>query len=570
MTATPLTALQRRLLWRRVSAGLTQTNGTTVVLSTFTANPLEALVGAALHTEGLSTKMVTGPYDQIISECLVQGSETDLLQPNTVVVWPRLEDLWRAQPLPLVDQLSDYSQMIVDVAVAAADAAERWKATLVFVLPAQPELRPLGVGDAGNPVGVIAAWESARLDVRTVLAGRSGVLVADAEQSVRCLGVRAATDPRTLTAARVPYTDALFCLVADDIARLLRLAKFGARKVAIVDADNTLWGGVVGEDGADGIDLLDNGPGEAFRAFQSWLLELRRSGTIIGVASKNNEADLWEAFGRSEMVLNQAHLAAWRVNWSPKSQNIAEMIDELNLGLASAVFIDDNPLELSEVGESLPEVALLQMPIDASYWMREIAESGLLDRLPPTNEDLGRAESYSAETQRRTVRERMTPEEYLRSLEIAVLCSDPLSSDIARLSQLVAKTNQFTLGGYRHSESELRGLLADSQVRIRMISVIDKFGNYGVVGATIVRSTSSGSLLDTFVLSCRAMGRGVEEAMMADVCELSETAVRVNVLLTPRNLPGRTFFESIGAFVGEEALLSSVRWPVHVKRTISE
>lgn len=541
----------------------------TVVLATFTAQPLEGLLGFSLFNQGISSRVLTGPYDQILPECLREGSETDLARPAIVVVWPRVEDLWRGSPGPLNDDLRTYVDPILELVDAAVEACRRWSATLVFVLPAQPEVRPLGVGDASNPQGVLAAWELLRTSARQSLSGVPGVLVVDAEQTVRRLGLEASSDPRLMTIARVPYTDVAFCGVADDIARVVSLARRGARKIAIVDADNTLWGGVVGEEGPTGIDLLDNGPGEAFRSFQAWLLELRRSGMIVALASKNNEPEVWEAFERREMVLQQSHLAAWRVNWDPKSINIEAMIEELNLGLASAVFIDDNPIELAEVGETLPEVALLQMPSDPALWVREIANSGLLDRLPPTREDLTRAESYLAESQRRIVREKLSPEQYLASLQISVLITDPSPADLPRLAQLVAKTNQFTLGGDRHDETALASMVASSTVFIRLVSVIDRFGDYGVVGATIsIELPGGGRVLDTFVLSCRAMGRGVEEAMLADCLSFTGSLV-VAVSETARNLPGRTFFAKYGATPGVSATVvdvGDVAWPSHVER----
>jgi FkbH-like protein len=563
-----LSPLQRRLAWKKSRPALPIDAPKVTILSTFTANPLEALLGSALVDERIGSHVSVGPYDQILAECLMPGSETDLLEPNVVVVWPRIEDVWRGLPTPLVDDLHTYVSALVDLASTAQAAAAKWSASLLFVLPAHPEFRPIGVGDALNPKGATAAWEAARLETRRMLAGSPGVLVADAEQAVRQLGVDAALDPRTMTTARVPYTDAMFSLMADDIARLVRLQRLGANKVVVVDADNTLWGGIVGEDGPDGVDLLDNGQGEAFREFQAWLLELRRAGAVIALASKNNEPEVWEAFDRREMNLRREDLAAWRVNWRPKPSNIAEMADELNLGLSSVVFIDDNPIELAQVHDALPEVSTVQMPEDASYWQRAIARTGLLDRLPPTREDLGRAESYAAEAERRIVREQMTPEEYLNSLEITVTLSAPTRSELARLAQLVAKTNQFTLGGVRHDEATLASMVDDPRFRIRLVSVVDRFGDYGIVGATIVEVKARSGTLDTFVLSCRAMGRGVEDAMLADACAGADEGLGITVHETARNVPGRTFFAAHGIELGRAGSVQHLAWPSHVSLTL--
>jgi FkbH-like protein len=573
-----MSLLARKLAWRKVLKSRV-TNETTdqvtdqtvlrvAVLATFTAQPAEPFIGMAAQELDVPVHVWTGPYDQISAQCLLPQSETADYDPNVVVVWPRLEDVWRNLPTPLTDPLDGYVNTLLELAEAAAAGAANWKASLLFVLPAFPEQKPLGVGDASNPIGVVAAAEAARTAVRRYLQS-VGALIVDAEDAVRSIGLGAALDARLLTTSRVPYTDALFDRVGRDIARVLRLSRRGAAKVAIVDADNTLWGGVVGEDGADGIDLLDNGPGEAFRAFQQWLLELRRAGMIIAVASKNNESDLWEAFDRREMVLKKEHLAGWRVNWQPKSQNLLELADELNLGVSSFVFIDDNPVEVGAVAESLPEVVALQMPDDVSGWYAAVASGGALDRLPPTSEDLGRAEGYRVETERRELRSNMTAEEYRRTLDIEVTLTNPAVSDLARLAQLVAKTNQFTLGGPRHDDVALTEIVAGSVHSVRLVSAKDRYGDYGIVGATITKLpeiVGGPGTLDTFVLSCRAMGRGVEDAMIADAVESAGGLLEVNVVETPKNTPGRAFFATLGATPGDPARLADVSWPEYVRR----
>jgi FkbH-like protein len=559
-----MSLLERKLAWKRV---LKARSADAAVLSTFTVQPLEPFLGMACEEASLPVAITTGPYDQIVSQCVLSGSETDLLQPNCLVVWPRFEDVWAPSDAPLIDPLDGYVDPVVELARVSLDAAARWDATLVFVLPAFPEVKPIGVGDASNPLGVTAAAETTRLALRTVLAeGRA--LVVDADEAVRRLGSDQALDPRLLMTARVPYADLLFNEVGKLIGRVLRLSRLGAAKVAVVDADNTLWGGVVGEDGADGIDLLDNGPGEAFRAFQRWLLELRRAGMIIAVASKNNEADLWQAFDRREMVLRKEHLAGWRINWQPKADNLIELANELNLGTSSFVFIDDNPIEVGAVADMLPDVGVLQMPEDVSRWVSGVADSGLLDRLPPTHEDLGRAEGYTIETQRRTLRSSMTAQEYRQTLDIEVNLADPGPADVARLAQLVAKTNQFTIGGERKSEAEIASLLDDEQWSVRLVSAKDRYGDYGVVGATMtyLPSGDGGGELRTFVLSCRAMGRGVEDAMVADAVQRGGGNLSVTVMETAKNLPGRTFFSALGAEPGQSTVLRDVPWPDFVRR----
>jgi FkbH-like protein len=544
------------------------------VLSSFTVDPLVPYLGWALEERDLSAEFKVAPYGQAARELVEPESQMAGFRPQVLVVWLRLEDLWAGQPVPLSDPADRYQKDLVEITRLALDAAAAWGSTLVCVLPAVPEMRPLGVGDACNTMGVFAVATAAREVVRTHVAAAPGAVVVDAEETIRLLGSGRALDPTREVTARVPYREEMFAEIGRRIGRVVLLERRGARKVVVVDADNTLWGDVVGEVGANGIDLLDNGPGEAYRAFQRYLLELRRAGLLIALASKNNEPDVWEAFGRREMVLQREHLAVSQVSWEPKSKTIAAMAAELNLGPDSVVFIDDSAMELAEVEAGLPGIATLAMPADPESWLDVILRSGKLDRLPPTEADQVRAVSYQDEAQRKRAKGSMSTQEFLQSLQLHVDIAQPDRGDLPRIAQLVAKTNQFTLGGTRHSESELALLLRQPRYSARIVSASDRFGAYGVIGAFLVdnspddkRLPGGVGLLDTFVLSCRAMGRGIEAAMVAAALEIVNGKLWAAVRETPKNVPGREFFTTLGAGLNEPRSLRVLEWPSHIHTT---
>ena len=563
--------LERRLTWKRMKQ-LQQLKGPSTrvaVLASFTADPIAPYLGTALHDEGITVAVEIAPFDQI-DQCLLDPSMLGDPAPDLLIVWARLEDSFAGGPMPLVD--GDAAGVLERFAVLAEHVVTRAVAggtSVVVVLPAAGDVVPLGVGDAANVHGVSAVSHRVREALRFAVSGAPGVLVADADDVVRQLGSAAVFDHRRMALARVPYSEAAFAAMADRIARLVRVSMRGAAKVAVVDADNTLWGGVVGEDGADAIDLADNGPGVAFRSFQRYLLDLRRAGLLIALASKNNEDDAWEGFARGEMLLRREDLAAWRVGWEPKSAGIEAIADELNLGTASMVFVDDSGAELAEVASALPEVRGVQMPPDPVDWPA-IARSGVFDRLPPTASDLARAGSYALETQRRTVRATTSLADYLASLGLIVRIFEPGQSDVARFAQLVAKTNQFTLGGDRHSEAQLTALLGNDRCAARLVEAVDAYGAYGVIGALIVRWEQEGPVrLDTFVLSCRAMGRGVEDAMLADAVRIARsvgTALTVRLVTTAKNTPIRRWLAGRGIEADRDATIAVADWPAHVGR----
>jgi len=272
------------------------------------------------------------------------------------------------------------------------------------------------------------------------------------------------------------------------------------------------------------------------------------------------------------MRLKRESLTAWRISFQPKSLAINEIADELGLGLDSFVFIDDNPAEIAEVQANHPEVSCILMPRDPVGWLSAIQNAGVLDRLPPTAEDLERPTRYEEERLRREERSRASsPEEYLKQLGITVSMFAPAPGDMARLAQLINKTNQFNLNCRRRTEAELLALCADKRHAVRLVHATDRFGDYGVIGSFVLKVDGSKAAVDTFLLSCRAMGRGIELAMLASIFEEAKNSGANEVLATleecPRNEPARTFFSKLGCETwSEPGKLRRVEWPTYVAR----
>jgi len=289
--------------------------------------------------------------------------------------------------------------------------------------------------------------------------------------------------------------------------------------------------------------------------------------------SKNNEADVAEAFARPEMNLQVGDFVTWRVGWGQKSDSIAELAGELNLGTSAVVMIDDSPVECAQVTSALPEVHAIEMPSDPALWYEAVSAPGHLDRLPPTVADLSRADSYQRERDRQELRQNTSLDGFLTSLKLEVAIAGAESVDISRAAQLVAKTNQFTLGGRRHSEIELIAFAYDPRYEIKLVSAADRFGDYGIIGLFIVDKQPSDpglpanvALLETFVLSCRAMGRGIESAMIASALQVAGKSLGVRIHDAPKNEPARRFFAQMGCIrPGEITLLEPVPWPAHIR-----
>jgi FkbH-like protein len=323
--------------------------------------------------------------------------------------------------------------------------------------------------------------------------------------------------------------------------------------VLAVDADNTLWGGIVGEDGADGILVGDSFPGNAFRALQHGLAYQVANGTLLVMVSKNNEADVVEVFEarQGDLVLTPKHFASQRVDWNSKADNLVSLAEELNLGVDSFVFIDDNDVELDEVRQRLPGVTVVKVTDEPS----EIAE--LTSQLTAfrfskvSEEDRLRTSMVQVEVGRKAAAaEAQSHEQFLASLGLTVRVFRPQATHVGRVTQLVNKTNQFNLTTIRRSEAEMSAILDSPEHAVYAAEVTDRFGGYGLVAVAIVETSGTAWAVNTFLMSCRVLRRGVEDAIVQciadDAATSGATALRGSYVPTPKNSQVATFYPGLG------------------------
>jgi FkbH-like protein len=346
------------------------------------------------------------------------------------------------------------------------------------------------------------------------------VLVHDTAALAANIGYRNWFDPRLWYLARCRLSQEAMKALAQGTVSLLRAWKGQTRKCVVLDLDNTLWGGVVGEDGMEGIALGEEGIGLAFAEFQDELLNLMRKGIILAICSKNNEEDALAVLRRHpSMRLKEDHFAALRINWRDKAANMRELASELNLALDSFVFIDDSPAERTLVRSELPEVLVPEWPKDPALYksaLLDLATVHLL-KLSITEEDRARTSMYLAEGERRTLLESSSGnlESYYRSLEMTAKVGFANSFTIPRIAQLTQKTNQFNVTTRRYSEADIRALSEAADALVLCLALSDRFSDNGIVGVMILRRLSAGEwYIDTLLLSCRVIGRTVENALV--------------------------------------------------------
>lgn len=369
--------------------------------------------------------------------------------------------------------------------------------------------------------------------------------------------------------------------IAQEASRFAIAARRRPVKCIVCDLDNTLWGGVVGEDGPRGLSLAGEYPGEAHLELQRWLLAQHAAGVLLAICSRNEAADGMAPFEeRPEMLLAPEHFAAISIDWRPKHERIPEIARDLNIGVDSLVFLDDSPFERASVREALPEVIVPELPPEVSHWVDYLAALHLTDALALTDEDRRRAEMYVEDRERQDHAQAAADfDAFLAGLgSVAMLYFDEPAL-LARTTQLCARTNQFNLTSRRHSEGEIERMIADESTRVIQMRASDRFGDMGVVGIAIVRAQGATAELDTFLLSCRALGRGYERALLSETVRVATEELGTRAVIAAWSDNGRNsqvaeFLDSIGCARAERdgatvfTCEGPVAWPEHIERRI--
>jgi FkbH-like protein len=330
------------------------------------------------------------------------------------------------------------------------------------------------------------------------------------------------------------------------------IAVFGkTKKCLVLDLDNTLWGGIIGEDGLSGISLAPHGAGQEFYLFQKTILAFHRRGIILAINSKNNWEDAMEVFEKHpHMILKREHFAAMRINWQDKIANFRELAEEINIGLDSMVFADDDPANRAMVNEFLPEVDILDMPGDTALYFKALLDYKGFSILEFTEEDKKRGEMYFAESQRREIKSQATDlDSFLRGLDLAISIEPISELTLPRAAQLTQKTNQFNLTTCRYQVEDIKNFISNGY-KIWTLSAKDRFGNYGMTGLLIARKEKENWAIDTFLLSCRILGKKIEEQFLNyalnELKSIGAKKVLAKYIATKKNGQAKDFYGRMG------------------------
>ncbi len=341
----------------------------------------------------------------------------------------------------------------------------------------------------------------------------------DWNRFARRIGEANSRDYRYWYLSKSPFKREFLDQFAIDLRTIVRSMNGLAKKCLVLDCDNTLWGGIVGETGLDGIKLDGHDyPGRIYYDFQKTILQLVERGILVTLCSKNNEQDVFDVLdNHSWCLLKRSHLSGYRINWTDKAANIVSLAKELNLGLDSFVFVDDNPRELTLIKQLVPEVTVLQVPEKLYQYPSLLMRDALFDTVSSAQEDKSRTQLYQTEGLRKTEQQQHASlESYLVSLNQKAAIHTATTGEIARVAQLTQKTNQFNLTTRRYSDYEIQQLATAVDSCVYTLAATDRFGSLGLIGVFIAKRQRNEALVDNLLISCRALGRQLETAFTID------------------------------------------------------
>ena len=529
------------------------------VLSNATTDFLPAALSATALRFGLNVEVVVGDYGQTIQEAMNPESRINQQRCDAILLALDFRGL-QLMPVPGSKQ-SDYVRSGIDLLVQIRDTLKAANKTLTIFQTVPPPPLPLFGGmDSviGNSVRSIV--QDFNLALRDLVRESKVDLLVDVEMLANCIGLQQWHSPAQWNTAKLQFSQQALPVYADHVARLIAAARGKSKKCLVLDLDNTIWGGAVGDLGVDGI-LLGEGSamGEAFLEVQRTALRLRDRGVILAVSSKNDYDVAIQPFREHpDMLLREEHISVFQANWIDKATNLEELAKLLNIGIDSLVLLDDNPAERIQARESLPAVAVPELPDDPSLYPSILLNAGYFESISFTSEDAQRADQYRVNAMRSQLKSSARdPHAFLSALEMKISFAPFDRVNRSRIVQLINKTNQFNLTTKRYTEADVEAMEADPTVWTMQVRLADRFGDNGMISCIICRDVSGGVWeVDTWLMSCRVLGRRVEECSMSKVIEHARArgvyTLIGRYLPTAKNAMVKEFYPRFGFQFAEE------------------
>lgn len=506
-----------------------------------------------LRREGLNCKIYEGEYGGINMDVFDMSSALYAFEPDYVIVLPFYTDIKDMPPL-----LSDRGCVMQYVDSVKAYYEKLWtqlgKIPGVRVLQSNfviPPIRTLGNLEYQEPYSSNGFFKC--LNEMLIRERPANVTIVDVDALSNNIGKYNWFDYPSYflnkAAVRLEYMpEIVMCFV-----RQIRALQGNTRKCLVLDLDNTIWGGVVGDDGCDGIQIdPNNAVGEAYLFFQSYCQALRKRGVILAVCSKNEDTIAREPFEKNEnMILKLDDISCFIANWENKADNLHRIAHELNIGIDSLVFFDDNPAERKIIKQFIPEVHVIDVPKDPALYVLQMEKEQPFEWLQITKEDIERTKSYGDNKKRQKLQDSFVNyDDYLKALDMKGKVGRVGKEEITRFTQLINKSNQFNLRNVRYSESDIEVFAVERDVRCLYEKLSDQYSDYGIISCVILKKDGESCFIDTWVMSCRVLKRGVENMMYSHIIkaakEMGCTSIKAEYIRTKKNKMVETFYDSLG------------------------
>lgn len=533
------------------------------ILRSFTIEPMVPLLRAAAFCAGIDLSVHLSDFNAHVQAIMDAGSSLYRFAPDAVVLAVQTRDIAPDLWNDFTSLTSEQVRSSIDRATSEIQAwirafRQKSSAHLIVHKLETPAFPLAGLLDAQTNSGQNTTISEINRSLARYASEQTGVYVLDYDGLIARYGRASWHDERKWLTVRLPISASHLNHMVAEWMRFLHPLTGKIAKVLVVDLDNTLWGGVIGEDGITGIKLGTEFPGAAYQALQRALVDLHRRGILLAICSKNNRDEAFDALeNHPGMLLKPAHFASIRINWTDKAQNLREIASELNVGVDSLAFLDDNPIERQQVRVALPEVLVIDLPADAMEFARRIRDCPAFERLTLSNEDQQRGAMYQAQREREQLEQTITSrEDFYRSLQQEAEISPLTKANQSRIAQLTNKTNQFNLTTRRYTEQQISELVAQPGWNCYSLRVRDRFGDNGLVGVAITKQNGTTAEIDTFLLSCRVIGRTVETAFLSFLADHAHSngAKRLQgwFLPTKKNAPARDFYSAHGFQAAEQ------------------
>ena len=504
----------------------------TFIVRSVTVEPILPFLTVESVLAGYVLDIEIGSYGAYMDELLTPQGDLDRSEAELVLVMLDLEEISGRLPDMCASGLgTDVENEIAESTARMAQMLRSYRGRnagrLVVqgcVVPNDSSLGP--VGDGNLRYGLVNAVKELNRQLLAICITISDCVFFDVDEVAAKYGRTRWRDARLFLSSRLPVSSGAFESYARSLVRTMSVLFRAPRKVLCTDLDNTLWGGVLGEDGAHGIVTGSAFPGNCYFEYQQYLKQLSARGILLALVSKNNEADVEEAFHirAADLAVRLDTFVAKKIGWNEKADALRALAAELSLGLDSFVFVDDSPTECEAIRQYLPEVTVIQVPIDRPWeFVPMLADEWCFDSSAITEDDVNRTREYEAQARRDALRNITTSrEDFLQSLEIVCTFISALDAPLARSVQLLAKTNQFNLTTRRHSSTQVEAFATATGGQAIAVRVRDRFGDAGVVGLALVKKQADEFLIDSLLLSCRVIGRGIETALLAFVAHQAQ------------------------------------------------